>query len=133
MLQKQAPGRGIRSTHVEPKRHAALASDSDTCRPVYGLIFLFKWQQGTQPQQKQVVEDANIYFAKQVIENACATQALLSILMNKDDIIEVGPELVALKVRTMHSQAASAAGTSTSACAHSRPAPHSSRVANNTN
>ncbi len=53
-------------------------------RPIHGLIFLYKWKPGEEPQGS-IVQDSrlrDIYFAKQVINNACATQAIISVLLN---------------------------------------------------
>lgn len=65
-------------------------------RPIHGLIFLFKWV----PNEEvvgTVVQDSRldkIFFAKQVINNACATQAIISILLNcKHPDLHLGPTL----------------------------------------
>jgi ubiquitin carboxyl-terminal hydrolase L5 len=61
---------------------------------VYGLIFLFKYIQNSGYEPKILTEhDEDLYFPKQVIINACATQAILSILMNIDDKVAIGQDL----------------------------------------
>uniref|UniRef100_A0A914W8Q5 Ubiquitin carboxyl-terminal hydrolase n=1 Tax=Plectus sambesii TaxID=2011161 RepID=A0A914W8Q5_9BILA len=55
-------------------------------KPVHGLIFLFKWRPGDEPSGS-VVNDArldSIFFAQQVIQNACATQAIVNLLLNSE-------------------------------------------------
>jgi len=55
--------------------------------PIHGLIFLFKWIGSGSAEETggTLVQDSRlekIFFAKQVIQNACATQALISVLLN---------------------------------------------------
>lgn len=66
--------------------------------PVYGVIFLFKYPtdapytSADKPHEGTFDHDAaqRLFFAAQTIQNACGTQALLSVLMNKQD--KDGPE-----------------------------------------
>lgn len=67
-------------------------------RPVHGLIFLFKYTEKAGATKDKVVQNDEIFFAKQVINNACATQAILAVLMNtKDKDVKLGKTLSDLK------------------------------------
>ncbi|KIV93654.1 hypothetical protein PV10_04849 [Exophiala mesophila] len=74
--------------------------DADSIRalsPVYGVIFLFKWI-GSSTGDKSApadgsydpaaVEDHDLFFAAQTIQNACGTQAILSVILNNDQSSE---------------------------------------------
>jgi ubiquitin carboxyl-terminal hydrolase L5 len=62
------------------------------------VIFLFKWQ-GVESKPNKPEHDARIYFANQTINNACATQAILSILLNQDaEVLDIGERLRQLRV-----------------------------------
>ena len=74
---------------------------------VYGYVFLFQWTEERRARRKalstvdafvtdrQIVK--NMFFAHQIVNNSCATHALISILLNCDDSIDIGPTLVQLK------------------------------------
>ncbi|KAJ9630274.1 uncharacterized protein PV06_02456 [Exophiala oligosperma] len=71
---------------LEPEAIRALS-------PVYGVVFLFKWI-GSSSESKNApqdgsydpaaVEDEGLFFAAQTIQNACGTQAILSVILNND-------------------------------------------------
>jgi ubiquitin carboxyl-terminal hydrolase L5 len=71
---------------------------ADRCSPIYGVIFLFKWLSNqapsSEPSDGKFDRDASedIFFAHQTITNACGTQALLSVVLNQDDV-DIGPDL----------------------------------------
>ncbi|KAH7128433.1 ubiquitin carboxyl-terminal hydrolase [Dendryphion nanum] len=66
---------------------------------IYGVIFLFKYPTGEarsdKPKDGTFDHDAsqNLFFAAQTIQNACGTQALISVLLNKDGEVDIGKEL----------------------------------------
>lgn len=80
---------------LDPQDLAALA-------PVYGIIFLFKFptnapyvgEDGAAPRDGQFAHDAEgLFFARQTIQNACGTQALLSVLLNQQEAVDIGSHL----------------------------------------
>ncbi|KAK3691876.1 hypothetical protein LTR37_018369 [Vermiconidia calcicola] len=80
-----------------------------------GVIFLFKYPTGEKPSRDKPLDgdfdfaavetqeaDKNVWFAAQTIQNACGTQALLSVLLNKtqqdgEGEVDIGPNLKEFK------------------------------------
>lgn len=82
---------GVQDTEVEEiySMDFELGEDKRRPRKQHGLIFLFKYTEEGTKDSRPVMEPENVsglFFARQVIADACATQALLSILMNADGI-----------------------------------------------
>ena len=66
--------------------------------PVYGLLFLFKYMHNSGYKPNVLSSwDPDLFFAKQEIQNACATQAILGVLLNNTDKLDIGPTLKELK------------------------------------
>ncbi|KAI9230781.1 MAG: ubiquitin carboxyl-terminal hydrolase [Piptocephalis tieghemiana] len=88
---------GAKDVQVEELWDLSDPSLANLPTPVYGLIFLFKWEAKSPPPITQPFsddsDDHGIFFAQQVIQNACATQAILSILFNQQGRLALGPGL----------------------------------------
>ncbi|KAH8584924.1 ubiquitin C-terminal hydrolase [Cryptosporidium sp. chipmunk genotype I] len=65
---------------------------------IYGIIFLFKYTEKFKGNHFSQPTEApqGMFYANQVINNACATQAILSIILNRLDI-EIGSHLEEFK------------------------------------
>lgn len=77
----------------------SLQALKDSSGAVHGLIFLFQWQNPSKAAVKKesLAEDQipeGLFFAHQVTTNACATQAILSVVLNADiPTDKLGPTL----------------------------------------
>jgi ubiquitin carboxyl-terminal hydrolase L5 len=75
------------------------ASEIQQLGTVYGVIFLFKYPTGEtkteQAKDGKYDEEAaqNLFFAAQTIQNACGTQAIVSLLLNREKDVDIGKEL----------------------------------------
>ena len=63
---------------------------------VYGFIFLFRYTKNTEQRNVLTDYDPQLIFSRQMITNACGTQAIMNLIMNIPDL-EMGPELKELK------------------------------------
>ncbi|KAM0427212.1 hypothetical protein ACHAPT_007640 [Fusarium lateritium] len=68
-------------------------------QPVYGLIFLFQYIPGCD-EVNEDQDTSGVWFANQTIDNACATVAMLNIVMNADGL-DLGDRLREFKESTM--------------------------------
>ncbi|CAG0890244.1 unnamed protein product [Cyprideis torosa] len=129
---------GVRGVQVDEIYD--IKSDLET--PVYGFIFLFKWNEARRARRKAreeakelnyVKEEEivnNMFFAHQIVANSCATHALLSVLLNVQGL-SLGPILTKLKNHT-HGMAPEDKGhsignTAELAAAHNQHVSHQAR------
>ncbi|OQR94290.1 ubiquitin carboxyl-terminal hydrolase [Achlya hypogyna] len=95
---------GVKGVQVE-ELYSLDQSEFQQLAPVFGLIFLFKWEPNHRANASAAAAASSyavhpdLFFAKQVISNACATQAILSILLNLEasSNVEIGDTLKEFK------------------------------------
>ncbi|VDN60157.1 unnamed protein product [Dracunculus medinensis] len=83
-------GFGVTGAQIE-ELYSLESEQFSQLKPVHGLIFLFKWRPGEQPSGT-VSNNEKIFFAGQIIQNACATIAIINLLLNlpSDSGIKLG-------------------------------------------
>ena len=73
-------------------------SDFASMGTVHGVVFLFKWREEDYTAEAIAASGVfdyseDIFFARQTVNNACATQAIINGLLNVDTVKDVGETL----------------------------------------
>eukprot|EP00760_Papus_ankaliazontas_P006164 PhM_4_TR12922/c3_g1_i1/m.2504/K05610/UCHL5, UCH37; ubiquitin carboxyl-terminal hydrolase L5 len=87
---------GVQNTEVAELITLADEATIQSLQPIYGFVFLFKWTGKKGAVERPTPSDPNmcgVYFARQTVHNACATQALINILLNHPEQIALGDTL----------------------------------------
>ena len=71
--------------NIEVEEIYSLDSAEQRKEKSHGLIFLFKWRSEVETRPILDPSESPVYFARQIVNNACATQAILSVLLNIED------------------------------------------------
>lgn len=88
---------GVKNVQVE-ELYALDRALFEQVGPIHGLVFLFRYRPNekdsaaVRPGKVLTSCPSNIFFANQVINNACATQAILSIVLNAKQL-DIGDDL----------------------------------------
>jgi ubiquitin carboxyl-terminal hydrolase L5 len=89
---------GVKNVQVE--EIYSLDSSEQRKEKSHGLIFLFKYRAENDPRPVLDSTETPVYFARQVVSNACATQAVISVLLNSENV-NLGPTLSDFKAFTI--------------------------------
>ncbi|GAB1317245.1 Ubiquitin carboxyl-terminal hydrolase [Madurella fahalii] len=89
---------GVKGAKIEEVLSVEADSLATLPHPVYGLVFLYEYIEGTSDVSAETSED--LWFANQTTHNACATIALLNIIMNAEGLA-LGEKLRKFKQESM--------------------------------
>ncbi|KAG8426502.1 hypothetical protein J3459_008069 [Metarhizium acridum] len=90
---------GVKHVKIQELFTVDQASLDALPKPVFGLIFLFQYGPGYEEDEQPTTTESEIWFANQTTNNACATVALLNIVMNADNL-DLGEKLKSFKEST---------------------------------
>ncbi|OBA19294.1 hypothetical protein METBIDRAFT_79823 [Metschnikowia bicuspidata var. bicuspidata NRRL YB-4993] len=93
---------GVKDVQIE-ELYSIDSASLKALAPVHAVVFLFKYGKVDRDSTMHDVpldgvydedyQDKGIFFARQTIQNACATQAVLNSLLNKTSELDIGTEL----------------------------------------
>lgn len=96
---------GVHGLQVEEIYSLEDRSLYEDVEPIHGLIFLFRFDSELyQKDQRPTIPSSsipNVFYSKQIVNNACATQAILHILLNLPANIPIGGMLSNFKELVM--------------------------------
>jgi ubiquitin carboxyl-terminal hydrolase L5 len=91
---------GVKGISVEEVYSLDDRASLDQFDQIYGFIFLFRFTKNVEKRVCLADWDPKLFFAQQVVQNACGTQAILSVIMN-DSNIELGEDMSNFKEFSM--------------------------------
>lgn len=93
---------GVKDVQIE-ELYSINTESLNVLAPVHAVVFLFKYGKVDRDSTMKDVpldgvydhdyQDNGVFFARQTIQNACATQAVLNSLLNKTSDLDIGEEL----------------------------------------
>ncbi|KAF7721199.1 ubiquitin carboxyl-terminal hydrolase [Apophysomyces ossiformis] len=87
---------GVQGVQVEEIESLSPGNFRDL-RPVYGIIIFVRHKPEPQHRDDIFTANNNVYFANQLVHNAYPMHAMLSVLLNCEDSVDIGPQLVDFK------------------------------------
>ena len=72
--------------NIDVQEIYSLDSSEQRKEKSHGLIFLFKWRSEIDNREVLDPSETPVYFARQIVNNACATQAILGVLLNSEGV-----------------------------------------------
>jgi len=92
---------GVKDAQVEEIYDLSSIVEAQWPSNTYGLIFLFRWTDTSDITTAERKECSDVWFANQVVDNSCATLAILNIIFNAPQV-DVGRDLSFFREFSQH-------------------------------